>query len=360
MSYQNCSAQDSNVSIQTEENRPKRKKMWLEPEPTIESVKVPLVSSAAVVPVKKNIWGKPIQATTPEVQQTVSGMIFDEEYGWCIPLEGEEAEAAAEMEKYYASLDAEAIDQVTGVKIRESSEFSANIQVTCSNDCAYCYSAVVAVEKGYVRNRAKWANDFLKKTVPSFNRKYDNIVHYPTNHDVTFRNLDRHCTAIREILEAGNDLVICTKPSLRCMEAVARVCTDYKNKVTFRLTITSLAEAQSVLWEKYAPLPAERIATLKLLFEQGFRTEVFAEPLLQGAGSAMDIYNSVYPYVTESICFGAMNMVDKRVDTTDPVYADAVANIRRYQSDNNLLFLYNSMKDLPKVTFKNSIAKFGR
>ena len=144
------------------------------------------------------------------------------------------------------------------------------------------------------------------------------------------------------------------------MEAVARVCTDYKNKVTFRLTITSLAEAQSVLWEKYAPLPAERIATLKLLFEQGFRTEVFAEPLLQGAGSAMDIYNSVYPYVTESICFGAMNMVDKRVDTTDPVYADAVANIRRYQSDNNLLFLYNSMKDLPKVTFKNSIAKFGR
>jgi hypothetical protein len=60
----------------------------------------------------------------------------------------------------------------------DRSEFTANIQVTCSNDCAYCYSAVMAVERGFINNRVKWANDYLKKEVPSFNKKYNHVVHY--------------------------------------------------------------------------------------------------------------------------------------------------------------------------------------
>lgn len=71
----------------------------------------------------------------------------------------------------------------------------------------------------------------------------------------------------------------------------------------------------------------------------------------------MSIYEAVSPYVTDSIWIGTMNSVDTRVDVSIPENARAVEAIKLYHSIDNLRFLYNSMKDLPKVKFKSSITR---
>lgn len=240
---------------------------------------------------------------------------------------------------------------------REISDFSANIQVGCSNNCVYCWAAHRAISGGYVKSREAWGKDVLKTSQPDFNRKHDGVVMYPTTHDITRRLLNSHCQAISEILEAGNELVICSKARLDCMQKLAKVCAGHKDKVTFMVTITTLDEAQSVFWEPNAPLPCERLAALKFLFEEGFKTSVIIEPLLQGPCSALSIYEVTSPNVTEAIWIGTMNMIDERVDVSDPHIAKAVEAIKRYHSIDNLRFLYENMKELPKVRFKSSITR---
>lgn len=240
---------------------------------------------------------------------------------------------------------------------REISDFSANIQVGCSNNCRYCYAAHRAVTGGYVKNRDAWGKDFLKSSPPIFGKKYEGVVMYPTTHDITRRYLSAHCHTISQILEAGNELVICSKARLDCMQKVAANCDGYKDKVTFTITITTLDEAQSVFWEPNAPLPCERIAALQFLHEKGFKTSVIIEPLLQGPCSALGIYQAVSSFVSDAIWIGTMNMVDQRVDISTSDNAMAVAAIKCYQSIDNLRFLYYSMKDLSKVKFKSSVMR---
>jgi len=251
------------------------------------------------------------------------------------------------------------IEEKTKAKFgtREISDISANIQVGCSNDCKYCYAAHRAVTGGFVKTRDAWGKDLLKSSQPMFNKKYDGVVMYPTTHDITRRFLNSHCQAISEILEAGNELLICSKARLECMQRIAKVCADHKDKVTFMVTITTLDEAQSVFWEPNAPLPCERLAALEFLHVEGFKTSVIIEPLLQGPCSAQSVYQAVSPYVSEAIWIGTMNMVDERVDTSNPDNARAAEAIKRYHSVDNLRFLYESMKDLPKVKFKSSITR---
>lgn len=86
-------------------------------------------------------------------------------------------------------------------------------------------------------------------------------------------------------------------------------------------------------------------------------TSVIIEPLLQGPCSALGIYQAVSPYVTDSIWIGTMNSADVRVDVSIPENARAVEAIKLYHSVDNLRFLYDSMKDLPKVKFKSSITR---
>lgn len=244
---------------------------------------------------------------------------------------------------------------------REFSDHSVNIQTGCINNCKYCYAAERAISGGYVKSREAWPNAQLKsmyqqKGSISF-KKFDGVVMYPTTHDITSRFLYSHVEAVTALLKAGNDLVICSKTRLHCMERIAEACALYKDKVTFMVTITSLDEGMSIFWEPNAPLPCERIASLQYLHSQGFMTSVIIEPLLQGPCSALGIYQAVSPYVTDSIWIGTMNSADVRVDVSIPENARAVEAIKLYNSVDNLRFLYNSMKDLPKVKFKSSITR---
>ena len=244
---------------------------------------------------------------------------------------------------------------------REISDFSVNIQDGCQLSCIYCWAAERALSSGQISSRSEWKDEQLKsfylKKGPIPFKKYDGIVMYPTHHDITRKYINSHVKAVRGLLAAGNDLLICSKASLYCIEKIAKACADYQGRVTFMVTITTLDEAQSVFWEPNAPLPCERIAALKYLYQEGFNTSVLIEPLLQGPSSAKAIYDAVTPYVSDYIWIGTMNSVDTRVDVSTPENAKAVEAIKRYNSIDNLRFLYESMRNLPKIKFKSSITR---
>jgi DNA repair photolyase len=242
---------------------------------------------------------------------------------------------------------------------REISDISINSMIGCANNCLYCYAAQSAVDKEYVKPRSAWAFEKVRKSMPDFGKKYPGRVMYPTSHDITPKHLPMHIKAVEALLAAGNEVLICSKARWSCLQEIAKVCANHKDKAIFMITITTLDETQSIFWEPNAPLPAERIMILEYLHQEGFRTSVLVEPLLQGPGSAIEIYNRVVDHVSEEIWFGTMNYVETRVDMSIPDNAKAAEMVKRYHSRENMRFLYDSMIDLPKVRFKRSIAVVG-
>jgi DNA repair photolyase len=256
---------------------------------------------------------------------------------------------------YYNSICSQPQKATQKYGTRELSETSINSLIGCSNNCIFCYAAHNAVEKEFVSSRAAWAFEKARRSQPDLSTKYSGRVMYPTSHDITPKYLPMHINVVRSLLEAGNELLICSKARLGCIKEIAKVCAIHKAKVVFMITVTTLDETQSIFWEPNAPLPAERILTLEYLHREGFKTSVLVEPLLQGPGSAIDIYNRVIEHVSDEIWFGTMNHVDTRVDASNPENAKAVALIKRYHSKENMRFLYDTMVDMPKVRFKRSI-----
>ena len=73
-----------------------------------------------------------------------------------------------------------------------------------------------------------------------------------------------------------------------------------------RFTIGAMDDDVLRYWESGAPSFAERLAALKHAHGQGFRTSVSAEPMLD-VPHAVELYEAVVPFVTDTIWFGKMN-----------------------------------------------------
>ena len=136
---------------------------------------------------------------------------------------------------------------------------------------------------------------------------------FPTSHDITPQFLEECVTVLRKLLAAGNEVLIVTKPHLECIERLCRELAAYKEKIVFRFTIGAMDDELLRFWEPGAPAFAERLAALKHAHEQGFRTSVSAEPMLD-VPHAVELYETLVPFVTDTIWFGKMNDVRKRVE----------------------------------------------
>ena len=241
---------------------------------------------------------------------------------------------------------------------RELSDNSFNTMSGCSNDCRYCYAAHAALEKGYLKSRADWKREraFLGLDIKNVKRGAGTVM-YPTRHDIKPYDMRLVLYAIHELLSTDNDILICTKAHLSCIEDICRAYSDHRDRISFMITVTSLDERLCSFWEPGAPTPVERIAALRHAFENSFCTNVICEPMLQGPGGAIDVYNAVEDYVTNNIWFGKMVFPEKRVDMSQPGNADAVAEILRLQSDSNIKLLHSQLNGLPKVCWKGSISR---
>ena len=102
-------------------------------------------------------------------------------------------------------------------------------------------------------------------------------------------------------------------------------------------------------WEPGAPSFEERYACLRYAFGQGYATSVSAEPLIEAA-KVRELATALLPWVTDSLWIGKMNHIKSRV-TAD---ARAIDAIKAGQTDARVREIYESLRDEPKVRWKES------
>jgi len=251
----------------------------------------------------------------------------------------------------------------SGTGTHEWAEINENIARGCPHRCLYCYAAHNANRFG-LRTRSEWPiEELTKRAVITSYPERSGVIMFPSAHDITPFNLNAYIRVARLILEAGNRLLIVSKPHTECIAKLIMELASFKEQILFRFTIGTTLDPVSKFWEPGAPRPAERIAALNLAYQAGYRTSVSAEPLLGGLETAVAVLDAVRPYVTDTVWIGKLNKARSRVDMTVSVNAEKVAGLETLQSDLEVLRMYRALHADPLIRWKDSIktviARFG-
>jgi len=243
----------------------------------------------------------------------------------------------------------------TGTK--EWAEHNVNIFKGCENDCRYCYARYNAVKRfkrceldgwGLPRLYADWEK--------RCNKKYKGIVMFPSTHDITDATHTVCKIAIKKLLEAGNELLIVTKPRYKYIRELIDEIKEHKDKITFRFTIGSHNNNTLKFWEREAPSFYSRLATLRYAYMENMNTSVSIEPMLD-PDNVVELYYILWPFVTDTIWIGKMNMIRQRVDMVSIYDEKIVSELEYAQRDDNIWRIYNALKFDTKVRWKDSIRK---
>ncbi len=251
-----------------------------------------------------------------------------------------------------AEFDAERV----GTGTAEWAEVTENICRGCANDCLYCYAAHNAA-RFKQRERSEWGREEMTRRamITSYPAR-DGVIMFPTSHDITPFNVEQYIWAARLMLEKNNRLLVVSKPRLECIRRVLHELAPFKEQILLRFTIGSINPLMTTFWEPGASSPQERIECLKLARAFGFSTSVSIEPMLGSVGSAIDVVAAVQGLVTETIWIGKMNKTRLRVCLADEAKkAQAIRSIEGWQSDGEILRLYELMQDHPQIRWKDSI-----
>lgn len=236
---------------------------------------------------------------------------------------------------------------------REWAKYSANSTIGCSHNCRYCY-AKASYEKKEIN--IPWEKERTNSKYINFNwTKKEGIIMFPTQHDISPNNINDVIFVLTNILKAGNNVLIVSKAHLDCTITLCEEFKDFKNNILFRFTIGSSDNNVLSYWEPGAPSFEERFESLKYAFNNGFNTSVSSEPLLDNElYKCLHLVNIIEPFITNSIWIGKMNNIDTRVLNIDP---DILFNFEKYQTNENIFNIYNSLKDNKKIKWKESIKK---
>jgi DNA repair photolyase len=243
-------------------------------------------------------------------------------------------------------------ERISGTK--EWSVESVNCVLGCPHRCRYCYAAARAVKFGQCPNREAWGTSYHRLRPEEVRRRrkpVDGRVMFPTTHDITPEFLNPCMEVIENLLRAGDDLLIVSKPHLDCIQAICGRFAMYREAILFRFSIGAVDDAILGYWEPGAPPFAERLRCLQHAHGAGYSTSVSAEPLLD-AGNARPLFDALEPYVTDTIWIGKMNAARRRAAPgTDPA---AISRIEAGQTDEAVRRVYEQLKDEPKVRWKES------
>jgi len=213
---------------------------------------------------------------------------------------------------------------------KEWADHNINCIKGCSNNYRYCYAKIIAKRFGRCTEET-WkdieiSRDVLNKTF----KKYNGRVMFPSSHDIidTPEAKEACFMVIRKLLEAGNELLITTKPKLSITKDIIKRFYTFKSQIQFRFTITSLDNQLLSFWEPNAPSFEERLKSIKYAYEKGFKTSVSIEPFLDY--NPKKLVNILSPYVTESIWLGPMNYIPQNsIPSEDkPQYAEIRKNTK--------------------------------
>jgi DNA repair photolyase len=227
----------------------------------------------------------------------------------------------------------------------------------CKHNCRYCYARTRALQLKQIPDAAAWENMEIREHDVKKGRKKENgTVMFPTTHDILPGDiLEASVVVLRKLLEAGNNVLIVSKPHLECIDRLCKEFAEYKNQILFRFTIGAMGYETLKYWEPGAPTFIERLACLQFAFELGFRTSVSCEPMLDNMPNMVKLFHILQTDSTDSIWMGKMNKVRQRVKVETAEDERQVARIEVSQTDENIWQLYNVLKNEPKIRWKESV-----
>ena len=243
----------------------------------------------------------------------------------------------------------------TGKGTSEWAEVNENIVRGCPNGCLYCYAAHNAA-RFKLKNRTEWqTEEFTKRSRMTSYPARDGIIMFPSAHDITPFSVNTYLRVAKLILEAGNRLLIVSKPRLDCIKKVCAGLAEHKDNILFRFTIGTFDDATSSLWEPGAPKPSERLDALRHAYEAGFSTSVSAEPLLGGLDTAKTILEKTRLFVSGTVWIGKLNKPRTRIVVDNERTRDAISHIERLQDDDSILAMFDELRNDPNVRWKDSV-----
>jgi DNA repair photolyase len=243
--------------------------------------------------------------------------------------------------------------KISGTK--EWAKHVANCVKGCKHGCRYCYARHQMVERFKRIKPEDWPNPVADiKKANSKQSKRDGTIMFPTTSDIVPEVLEPCKAFLLNLLEAGNDVLIVSKPHLACITAICNACVKYKKQILFRFTIGAMDDQILSYWEPNAPKFEERLLALREAFDAGYSTSVSCEPMLDSQ-NIITLFYKLLPFVTDSIWIGKLNKIDSRVEVKTDEDKKEVARIKNGQTDDKITAIYNALKDEPKVKWKESV-----
>lgn len=240
---------------------------------------------------------------------------------------------------------------------REWAVATVNCCDGCPHNCRYCYARYDAVVRKKDLSEAEWLKCRLdQEKVGQAQPLYPGQVMFPSRHDIVPDNLSACLVVLEKLLDAGNQVLIVTKPHLVCIEAMCNRFEIVQNRILFRFTITADNDRILKFWEPGAPSYQERRRCLQYAHAQGFQTSVSVEPMLDSEHVGAMVHD-LAPFVTHSIWLGKMNKIRQRVVCDSHETEVEINRIEKAQSDQRIITLYNQMKTHPLIRWKESIKR---
>lgn len=240
---------------------------------------------------------------------------------------------------------------------KEWSIQSANFITGCKNDCKYCFSKATAI---YNKRKTQddWKEEIVKpsKLNKGWRLRKDGRIMFPSSHDITPQHLSESIQFLKNILLTGSQILIVSKPHLKCITAICDEFINYNDKILFRFTIGSSDNATLKFWEPGAPSFEERVTSVKYAFGKGYGTSISCEPMLDN--NIGDVIDIVRPYVTHSVWLGKMSKMKQRLEMNTPITDELKVKANQlynWQSDDEIKTLYGRYKNDSLIRWKGEI-----
>ncbi|MFT5698469.1 MAG: DNA repair photolyase [Desulforhopalus sp.] len=244
------------------------------------------------------------------------------------------------------------------INIRGTREWAVaeiNCSRGCTHGCLYCYARYDAVTRKQLVSEVGWSRcQDLKEELNRIHPLYDGQVMFPAAHDIIPENLESCVKVLANLLEAGNRVLVVSKPHLTCIQRLCQEFFDVRDRLLFRFTITARDPQILKFWEPGAPDYQERLMSLRSCFERGFATSVSIEPMLDHE-DVVAMVHELHPFVSHSIWIGKMNKIDSRVSSETESMQYEIARINSGQSDEQIKRLYEKLKNVDIIRWKESI-----
>jgi len=232
-----------------------------------------------------------------------------------------------------------------------------NICTGCKNDCVYCYMKPINAKNPKLKQPEDWHNWELRQN--DVDKKYrlrDGLVGFPTSHDIFPDILDASLSVLGKILRAGNEVLIVSKPRLECIKAICAASTFFNDKIIFRFTIGAMSDDILSYWEPNASTYDERKECLEYASDNGFRTSVSMEPMLDSLNIEA-VVKELLPFVSEDIWLGTMNHLSWFKKGADKRLLAELDIIETGQTPEMLLAINKTYENNPKIKWKTDARK---